>query len=204
MAEDYTVSTGECMHSIAFEHGFFWETLWNHANNAALKDLRQDPSVLFEGDVVHIPDLTVREESCGAEQTHRFRLKGVPAHLRIRLMQDDQPIANQPFELDVDGRTETGTTDGDGNIDVPVMPNASGGELIVGEGADRAVYPLDFGYVDPLDTESGVAGRLADLGYSTDPDLAEALRSFQARNGLSETGEIDQATRDKLEELFGH
>jgi N-acetylmuramoyl-L-alanine amidase len=203
MAEDYNVSAGECMHSIAFEHGFFWETLWNHPNNAALKDLREDPSVLMECDVVHIPDLTVREESCAAEQRHRFRLKGVPALVRIRVVVDDEPRANQPYTLYLDDvEAGEGTTDGDGQVEVSASPAAREGRLVVGEGDDEVTVVFQLGTVDPLDTDQGALGRLHNLGYDvSQPE--EAIRGFQTREGLKETGTIDDATRQRIGERFG-
>jgi hypothetical protein len=203
MPEDYTVSAGECMHSIAFEHGFFWETLWNHANNSALKQERKDPSVLREGDVVHIPDLTVREESCAAEQTHRFRLKGVPAKVKIRVCVDDEPRANEPYTLYVDEvEAGEGTTDGDGFVEVSVSPAAREGRLVVGTGEDECTIVFQLGTVDPMETDEGVLGRLHNMGYDV-ADPQEAIRGFQAREGLEETGTADDATRQRLKERFG-
>ena len=86
MPEDYTVTSGDCFNSISYDRGFFWETLWNHGKNAELKSKRKDPNILKEGDVVHIPDLTVKEEQGATEQRHKFKLKGVPAKLKIRVM----------------------------------------------------------------------------------------------------------------------
>jgi hypothetical protein len=86
MPMDYQVNSGDCISSVAFNHGFFWETLWNHGDNSELKSKRKDPNILKEGDVVHIPDLTLKEESCATENRHRFKLKGVPAKLKLRLM----------------------------------------------------------------------------------------------------------------------
>lgn len=116
MAEDYEVNAGECVSSIAFEHGFYWRTLWDHSSNAALKARRKDPNVLLAGDVVHIPDLTLQEESGATEARHRFQLKGVPAKLRIRLLEPCEPEAKQEPEgqFHHDGR---GTTSED-----PVRP----------------------------------------------------------------------------------
>lgn len=89
MAAKYQVKQGECIGSIAYEHGFFWETLWNDSNNADLRQQRMNPNILLEGDAVFIPDLVLREESCATEQRHRFRLKGVPAKLRLRILEPD-------------------------------------------------------------------------------------------------------------------
>lgn len=90
MPVDHKIRNGECVSSVAFEKGFFWETLWNHGNNSELKNNRKDPNVLREGDILHVPDLTLKEESKPVEKKHRFRLKGVPAKLRLRLMKDKE------------------------------------------------------------------------------------------------------------------
>lgn len=91
MAEDYEVERGDCMSSIAYEHGFFWETLWNDPGNSDLKSRRKDPNVLAEGDTVHIPDLRLKKESGTTERCHRFELKGVPAKLRLRVLEQPEP-----------------------------------------------------------------------------------------------------------------
>ena len=56
MAISYQVKEGDCLSSIAFEQGFFPDTIWNHSNNAVLKEKRKDPNVLMQGDVVFVPD----------------------------------------------------------------------------------------------------------------------------------------------------
>jgi hypothetical protein len=36
----YTIDNGESIPSVAKDNGFFWETLWNHSENAELKQKR--------------------------------------------------------------------------------------------------------------------------------------------------------------------
>jgi hypothetical protein len=201
-AQDHIVTDGECI-SIAFSHGFFWETLWDHGNNADLKSRRKDPNVLQAGDVVHIPDLRLNEESCATEQTHKFKLKGVPAKLKIRVLKKGQPRKNTKYRLIIDGVSRQGTTDSAGFVKESLPPAAREGRLYVGDGADQQVFVLRFGAVDPLDTDEGVAGRLHNLGYSISGDMRGAVTKFQADNGLRATGQVDDATRDKLKEKFG-
>jgi hypothetical protein len=203
MAKDYTVGPGDCISSIAFKSGFFWETLWNHGGNAALKSKRKDPNVLLDGDVVHIPDLTGKDESCATENRHKFKLKGVPAKLKIRVLFNNKPLKNKPYRLSIDGIWSKGTTDGDGVVASPLPPDAIEGRLIVGEEGQQQVYQLRFGCVAPLDADDGVAARLHDLGYPVKDDLHGVIKSFQADNSLPVTGEIDDATRSKLKEKFG-
>jgi hypothetical protein len=204
MPEDYQVSQGDCIGSIAYDRGFFWETIWNHADNADLKSRRQDPSVLMEGDVVHIPDLTIKEVSAADKARHKFRRKGVPAKAKIRVCIDDEPQANKPYLFYVDDvLISQGNTDGDGCVSASIPPNAQKGKLDVGSGDDRDVIVLQFGAVDPLDTDEGVASRLRNMGYDVS-DLAQALAAFQEKEHLDVTGSTDDATRSRLRERFGH
>jgi hypothetical protein len=90
MAKNHKVGVDECISSIAFEHGFYWETLWNHPNNANLKNERKDPNILDPDDVVHIPDLRLKEVTKPNEQDHKFKLKGL-VKLRLRILEEPKP-----------------------------------------------------------------------------------------------------------------
>src|ERR1051325_629326 len=104
MPEEYILKQGDCISSIAYERGFFWETLWNHSRNSELKTRRKDPNVLMAGDSLFIPDLAVGEEAGATEGRHRFKLKGVPAKLRLRLIKNKPP---EPVpEADADDATD--------------------------------------------------------------------------------------------------
>ena len=85
---NYTVKQGDCISSIAQKHGLFWDKVWNHPKNSRLKEQRKKPSILYPGDVVFVPDKDKKEESGATEQRHRFRKKGAPAKLRLRIMEE--------------------------------------------------------------------------------------------------------------------
>ncbi|MDX2150489.1 MAG: LysM domain-containing protein [Bryobacteraceae bacterium] len=198
----HTVAQGECLSSIAERYGFDWSTLWNHPSNAQLKQLRQDPNVIYPGDVVEIPERTEKKLDAATDALHNFKKKG-PAQFVLRLLDGDQPIAGQEYDLVVDGRSFTGSTDGDGFIRQTLPPAAQSGRLTVGSGSTRNVYELDFGTVDPVTTESGVKGRLSDLGYGVD-NLGDAIKAFKAKHSLSPVDDqINDAFRNKLKEVYG-
>ena|SRR2546421_12258478 len=198
----YTVVQGDCLSSIAERFGFLPDALWNLPENADLKQKRQDLNVLYPGDAVFVPELRRKEASCATDQLHSFRKKGVPAKMKLRLMDDDQPRQNTPYELQVDGQWLNGTTDGNGYLEHPIPPSARKGKLLVGEGTTKDVYELQFGTLDPIETEEGVRGRLTNLGYAG-RNLPEAIKAFQQKAGLQVTGEIDAAMRTRLQEEFG-
>lgn len=203
MPTQHTVRQGDCFSNIAAQYGFPWKTLWNHPDNAQLKELRKDPGVLFPGDVVSIPDKGLKEEPRPTDALHKFKKKAEPTHIKIRLLLDDQPRTNLKYELDVAGANIKGSTDGGGFVEADIPPDAANGTLVAGEGATRSVYYLEFGALDPIDTEEGVRKRLVSLGFDAEGDLADAVQGFQTQEGLAVTGTIDDALRATLKEKFG-
>lgn len=95
MAEDYKIRLGDCINSVAYENGFYWETLWNLPENSELKKERKDPNILKVDDIVHIPDIRVKEISKSTEQTHNFRIKG-KVKFRLRILEERLPEETAP------------------------------------------------------------------------------------------------------------
>jgi hypothetical protein len=201
--EQYTVKQGDCISSIAAACGFLWKTIWNHPDNVDLKQRRQDPNVLYPGDVVTVPERERKEQSCPTDSRHKFKKKQAPTRIKIRLLLDDQPRENVPYELQVAGRTIKGSTDGSGYIEEEIPADVQTGILIVEEGTVRDVFQLGFGTLDPIDTDEGVQKRLESLGFDAEADLTAAVRAFQFKHGIETTGVVDDVLRTKLQKEFG-
>lgn len=242
MNKTHTVRKGDCIESIAKKYGFFPDTLWNHAENRKLHDLRKDPGALLPGDVVVVPDLKQKNVTGNTEQRHSFRRKGIPARMRIKFLkpvvpepeeeaasssgdydpsvyeepppqveQTFEPLANAPYVLKISGHFTEGSSDGDGMVDAPIPAHATSGKITFHQGtSDEVSYDLAFGTLDPIDTVNGLRKRLANLGYNCvpegnemEPTLQDALIRFQSEQGLTANGTIDQATKDKVKEIYG-
>ena len=207
MPINYLVKQGDCIFSIAFEHGFFADTIWNHPNNAELKRRREDPNVLLPGDVVFIPDKRVKEVSEPTNQLHKFRCRNTPKVFRVQVVRLGRPVKNMDYKIDIDGTENEGRTNGDGWIRPQhIAPNAKLAKITL---ADGSMYELSLGHLDPIDEVSGVQGRLFGLGYydgaingQFDEKTKEALRTFQRSNKLDATGEADEETKSLLVELI--
>jgi len=124
----------------------------------------------------------------------------------------DQPRANVAFEVLVDGKKLLGgKSDGDGFIEFKVKPEVTKAELVVEPGTSKELRtPLALGGLDPISAISGVKQRLYNLGIDcgdTNDDahasFAAALAAFQEGQGLQPTGELDAATRARLQEAHG-
>jgi Putative peptidoglycan binding domain len=119
--------------------------------------------------------------------------------------------ANIPYELVVDGKEVSGSTDGDGQILQAIAPNAKRAKLILEpDTPNQRTIDIKVGHLDPSSTVAGAKQRLANLGYEcgdrsdeVTPDFSYALTVFQSHQGLSETGELDDATTQKLNDLHG-
>src|SRR5678816_4352786 len=191
---EHVVSQGECLNSIAAEYGFVWKTIWNHADNADLKELRKDPNVLLPDDVLVIPDKKVKEESCATEKSHKFKRKGVPAVLKIRLLNNGQPRKNFGWKANLGGTWQEGKTDGDGNVEIKLAPGCDSGILKLENGTE---YQLQLRELDPVDSVSGVQGRLNNLGYDCgevdgkmNETTTESIKGFQGDYELKVDGMI--------------
>jgi len=202
----YEVSQGESIPSIAADNGFFWDTLWSHPQNAALKAKRKTPNQLAPGDQVFIPDLRKKVESRGVDATHKFKVKGVPAKIKMQLKMLGQPRANEPYVLQIDDQLIKGTLDGSGKLEQFMPPNARSGQLILGGG--KEVIPLRLHCLNPIDDPAGIQQRLNNLGFQCgsedgelDDQAQEAIKQFQGKYGLPITGEMDAATKAKLAEI---
>lgn len=207
----YTVNQGDCIMSIAEAYGFFWETIWNHPDNAGLKQLREDLNILFPGDIVVIPEKTPRIATAPTDQLNKFVKKSVRVQVRLRLLDlKRQPRASVDYIATVDGINSSGQSDGDGYITISARPDSQQLKLKVTEGAKTDEYTLPLGSIDPIDELSGVQQRLTNLGYpcgseqGTPGELTRAaIRAFQKEMNLNLTGELDDATRQKLEQFHG-
>lgn len=204
----HKVRQGEDVSGIAASYGVPVKKVLDHQENASLKSERKGLTILLPGDVVVVPDREDREETAGTGQKTRFRKKSDKAMLRLKLLDDDfRPRANVKYKLVVGGKTTEGSTDGSGILKEPVPPGAAQGHLIL-DGKD--VLPLSFAALDPADSMSGIRQRLSNLGFAAgegdgplDGKTRGALRRFQKKHGLAETGEADAATKAKLEEVHG-
>jgi len=206
------VNQGDCISSIADQTGFFWETIWNHANNAQLKQLRQNPNALLPGDSVFIPDKREKVETGGTTKCHTFRLLGVPVRFNLRLLDEQgNPRSGIPYTLVIDGKTTKGTIPDDGSISEIIKPNAKKAKLTLSTpdwGPEE--YEFQLGHMNPPDDNAGAQGRLKNLGYydgplngSLDDVTTDAVKRFQQDSGLPTTGQIDAATQSALAQRHG-
>lgn len=209
MPEPVVVSLGDSIPSIALTNGYFWRTIWEYGPNAGLKAKRQNPNVLQPGDQVALPDKTTKKVVKPVDGTHQFKRRGEPSMLRLKLMLDDEPRAKEPYQLNIDqGRlVKSGTTDASGVLEEVIPGDARVAELILNNGKES--FKLAVGYLNPIDSISGVQQRLNNLGFRAgaedgemNDDLRDALKRFQARYELTQSGEIDGAVKSKLQELM--
>jgi len=220
MPVDYTVKQGDYLAAIAHQFGFADpDILWNDPANAALKQQRINPNVLYPGDTVVIPDLQTQELPRSTGARHSFVLNAKPLWLRIRLAQAfAKTLAKTPCEFTVGSTTSTLNANASAQLSSPCPPTVKSARVVahttVRLGKNAIPVDIQFdakvGYLDPIDTPTGQLGRLSNLGYylNFDPDnqvadLKSAIEEFQCDNHLSVDGICGPATQAKLKAIHG-
>lgn len=210
---------GDCLSSIALTRGFDPKTVWDHGDNADLRERRQNPNALLPGDALFVPEIEEKDEPAPTDTLTTFKLNVGPIRLRVRLTKHTKPRADEAYKLELfssaaPGKPGTGDstlegqTDGDGWIDQPIPITAKSASLSLREG--KELHELRIGHLDPHDEDTGVQGRLRGLGFyfgkidgEVGPKTKAAIRRFQKANELTVTGELDDATASKLRDAYG-
>ncbi|MFZ4575877.1 MAG: peptidoglycan-binding domain-containing protein [Phycisphaerales bacterium] len=201
---------GDSVVSLASSLGFLPETLWNHERNQSLHTGDRSPAVLHPGDELFVPPLTPRLEQCPTERKHRFRRRGVPSIFKIRFLFGGEPRKGVSFTTRIDNvHGPDGTLNDEGYADFPIPPAARTVHMTLEASTGPEEYEFAVGHLDPVSKLTGLKHRLNSLGYHAGEEnedqtqlLADAIRAFQAANGLEVSGEPDDATRDRLSELY--
>lgn len=210
MAQNYTVQKGDCMASIAAKFKFGdYKVIYNHPQNAALKQKRPKPNLLAVGDTVFIPDIEVREESGATDKKHSFQIIKPKVKLRVVVKDDkDKPFSDKKYEIEINGKTLKGNTDSSGLIEQEIAADAAQGKLKVfteDEKLKVLTWDLELGALDPSETDEGSKGRLKNLNFyfgevnwTVDEKTKEAVKAFQKKKGITDNGELNDETRNKL------
>ena len=208
MPKTVMVEKGDCLINLSQVEGFFWETIWKHPRNSALRKRRKHLNIIKKGDKVFVPDRELKELPRPTEQLHKFVRKGVSARFTLTLLDMGVPRANEHYVLIVDGKSREGYTDGNGVLSEPIRPDAREGLLLLGENQEE--FTLNFGHVDPIEEISGVKSRLRNIGFydgevddQLDIDTMGAIAEFQRSVNLSGEGSLTDETRMALVEVHG-
>ena len=109
---------GDCIFCVIQEKGFLPNTVWQHPNNARLREQRRELNRLVSGDVVFIPDAQPKEVREPTNQVHKFRMKGERHRhwIEIELVgEDGTPIPNEKYKIILpDGSEKAGNLDQNG------------------------------------------------------------------------------------------
>jgi N-acetylmuramoyl-L-alanine amidase len=215
LGENYTVKQGDYLSKIASEHGFFdHTTIWNHPANAELKKKRQNPSVLFPGDILVIPDKEQKAFARPTGNNHTFVIKR--ERLKLRVVLEDQyekPVAGAKCKVTIDAEGTDLTTDGKGKWELNIPLKAQAGAMLIDSNDtpyDGEFFSLHIGELDPVETLTGQQARLDNLGYfpgssdkDDDPAFLSAVEEFQCEHDLTVDGKIGPKTQAKLKQVHG-
>jgi N-acetylmuramoyl-L-alanine amidase len=208
---NHRVKKGEWMGSIAAKYGFrSWESIWQAPENAELRQQRNDPNLLFQGDQVWIPERRPKQEPAATDARHVYVMSSDNARLRIRIIDVDpyiQAFGPISYVLEAeDGNQISGQITAEGQeIEIPIAISVERGTLHIGD-----LQTILIGGLDPIETASGMQARLQNLGFEpgpvdniAGPRTAGAVREFQQRYKLTVDGIIGPETQSKMKEVYG-
>jgi hypothetical protein len=211
----HTVKKGECLSSLAHKYGFDDPNIiYSHPQNAPLKQMRSNPNVLRVGDRVHIPDRQDSSEQVNDGSRHTFRAGGLRTHLRFVIEDfEGNALAGKEYELEVGMASFSGRTGAEGLVENLVPASEMRGRLTVWLDDSKTsflVWNLELGTLEPHDEIRGMQARLNNLGFPcgkvdglVGPKTRAAVQAFKKKNGIGDNDTIDDATQNKIRDVYG-
>ncbi|MEZ4329402.1 MAG: peptidoglycan-binding domain-containing protein [Polyangiales bacterium] len=226
----HEIRQGQDVQAIAWAYGRTdWQTIWNDSNNDKLREACPEPNVLMPGMRLYIPKDESEPQTLAMNQRHEFVIEVPVVRLHVRFTLEGEPRANEAYVLYLEGEEpREGTTDGDGVLDEPIPIHAASAVVSFAtpdaeehsssddnhESSEdsteyRDIYKLRLGHLNPTTDVTGAQDRLGNLGYSVGrhdgqigPRTRDALTAFQHQQGLETSGQLDDATRQKLADIY--
>ena len=214
MSKIHIVEQGEHLSGIAAQNGFSsFRVIWDHPQNAELKQKRKNPNILFPGDRLFIPDKELREESRATDQLHRFEAAREELQLRVKVLDlTDKPVSGPCFL--VAGGVPNPMAENDNVFEGFIQSDVKEARMEFPDSRPKLKVSLAPGRLDPINTPSGQRERLNNLGYFagyTEGNAEQfefAVEEFQCDHqkelGLKKpTGVCDAKTQALLEKVHG-
>ena len=212
----HKVKQGECLSSIAKEHGFAsWKTIYDAPENAEFREQRPDPNLIYPGDEVFVPDKGTKKDDAPVDTKHVYKKKGSKTYLRIHLKDyNGEALFGLRYQLKIGATIKEGTLGEDGKLEEPIDPTAKTGTLTLWVEEEpterRYVWDLKIGALDPVETVKGIQARLNNLGHDSGvvdgivgPITRGATIEFQQKYDLDDDGIAGPITQGKLKEIYG-
>ncbi len=178
------------MASIAARYGFAdYRDIYQNPANAALKAKRPNPSLLFPGDLIEIPERKPTVFECETGKTHSFELKPKKRMLRLRLEDaSGEPIGNMPVTVVIGPKQKFETTSDKDGIVKQELPLKTKRAILHAGAMTRLIRIADLNPMRdaPDGGISGLQARLKNLGFFTGivdgrrgPDTDAAIAAFR-------------------------
>jgi N-acetylmuramoyl-L-alanine amidase len=213
----HIVEQGEYFSSIAQKYGFtLGRTIYEHEQNAELRQRRPNPNILCPGDEVFVPEKTDAPKTVPTGKTHKFKLTGDTIGLKVKVAEHfGPPLKGRPYTLKIGDNLLKGNVPDSGIIEhnIPVgLPEVELRVFAAGAKNKESCYHwvLKIGHLDPVDTISGIQARLNNLGFyagpvdgEDNPTTRTAVRQFQRAHKLLVDEVAGPKTQQKLKEVYG-
>ena len=212
---------GDDLLRLAQKEGVSLRAILDHPDNRDLFACR-DSGVLHEDDELFVPPAEPKRVQVSTGYTHYLVYKPPRRTLHLELRDESGKPRQVDYtlqEFEYDGELpKFGPKPADKlcgfayqGIVHEELPAATRRLKLVLEDEPDDPLTLELGRLDPVSTTRGLKARLQSLGLfvgdvastAYDFELAEAVRLFQARQGLPVTGDADPAMRAKLKTVCG-
>ena len=168
----HVVKQGESLSFIEKQYGFNqFDTIYKDASNDAFRSKRSNPEEIFPGDELYIPEKEIKLENIATETDNVIIIKKDKRFINLEISEffdRGEPLANIPYTLIIGDKIHRGNLDSDGKLSVEISTQDKQANLSfeIKDQAGTSVYnwTLDIAHLDPIETPSGIAQRLENMG----------------------------------------